>query len=41
LSATFGYTQGRAPRDLKFRAALDRELDRVREFLEIAEETVS
>ena len=41
LSATFGYTQGKAPRDLTFRAALDRELGRVREFLEIAEETGS
>jgi uncharacterized protein len=37
LSAAFGYTAGNAPRDLSFRAALDRELGRVREFLEIAE----
>ena len=40
LSTAFGYTKGKAPRDLKFRAALDRELDRVREFLEIAREPV-
>jgi uncharacterized protein YcaQ len=36
LSAAFGYTDGKAPRDSRFRAALDRELGRVREFLEIA-----
>jgi uncharacterized protein YcaQ len=36
LSAAFGYTAGKAPRDPRFRAALDRELDRVREFLDIA-----
>ncbi|HTD75126.1 MAG TPA: crosslink repair DNA glycosylase YcaQ family protein [Steroidobacteraceae bacterium] len=40
LSAAFGYTAGKAPRDPSFRAALDRELDRVREFLEIAREPV-
>jgi hypothetical protein len=33
LGAAFGYTAGAAPRDLRFRAALERELDRVREFL--------
>jgi len=38
LSAAFGYTKGKAPRDPRFRAALDRELDRVRAFLEIAQE---
>jgi uncharacterized protein YcaQ len=36
LTAAFGYTKGKAPRDSRFRAALDRELGRVREFLEIS-----
>jgi uncharacterized protein YcaQ len=34
LRAAFGYTKGKAPRDFAFRAALDREMDRVRAFLE-------
>jgi hypothetical protein len=33
LSAAFGYTEGAAPRNPGFRAALERELDRVRKFL--------
>jgi uncharacterized protein YcaQ len=33
LSADFGYTDGKAPRNPGFRAALDAELDRVRTFL--------
>ena len=33
LSADFGYTGGKAPRNSGFRAALDAELDRVRAFL--------
>jgi len=33
LSADFGYTDGKAPRSLTFRAALDAELDRLRAFL--------
>jgi uncharacterized protein len=33
LSADFGYTDGKAPRDSRFRAALDAELERVRAFL--------
>ena len=36
LNAAFGYTKGKPPRDLSFRAGLERELDRVQEFLEIA-----
>jgi uncharacterized protein YcaQ len=33
LSAEFGYADGKAPRDLKFRAGLEAELERVRTFL--------
>jgi uncharacterized protein len=33
LNAAFGYTDGRAPRNLKFRAGLDHELNRLRTFL--------
>jgi uncharacterized protein YcaQ len=33
LGAEFGYTDGKAPRDLRFGAALDAELERVRMFL--------
>ncbi|HEY2677986.1 MAG TPA: crosslink repair DNA glycosylase YcaQ family protein [Steroidobacteraceae bacterium] len=33
LNATFGYVSGRPPRDPKFRAGLDAELDRLRAFL--------
>jgi len=33
LNAAFGYTDGRAPRNLKFRAGLDHELNRLRVFL--------
>ncbi|MEO7206331.1 MAG: crosslink repair DNA glycosylase YcaQ family protein [Steroidobacteraceae bacterium] len=33
LNADFGYTDGKAPRDLAFRAALEAELERVRSFL--------
>jgi uncharacterized protein YcaQ len=33
LNAAFGYTDGRAPRNLKFREGLDHELTRVRAFL--------
>jgi len=33
LNAEFGYTDGKAPRDLRFHAALEAELERVRAFL--------
>jgi uncharacterized protein len=33
LGAEFGYTDGKAPRNLRFRAALEAELERVRTFL--------
>jgi uncharacterized protein YcaQ len=33
LSAEFGYTHGKAPRSLRFRAALEAELERIRAFL--------
>jgi uncharacterized protein len=36
LIAAFGYTDGKAPRSLSFRQALDAELDRVRTFLKMA-----
>ncbi|WP_101927565.1 MULTISPECIES: DNA glycosylase AlkZ-like family protein [Luteimonas] len=36
LAATFGYVDGQAPRDAAFRAALDDELARMREFLGLA-----
>jgi uncharacterized protein len=37
LTAEFGYVGGEAPRDLKFRAALEAELERVRAFLRAPE----
>jgi uncharacterized protein len=33
LSAEFGYTDGKAPRSLRFRAALEAEMERIRAFL--------
>jgi len=33
LRAAFGYSSGRAPRDATFRAGLEAELERMRDFL--------
>jgi uncharacterized protein len=35
LTASFGYTEGRAPRDAGFRASLETELERMRSFLNL------
>jgi uncharacterized protein len=37
LRSTFGYARGRAPRDAAFRASLEAELERMREFLGLAQ----
>ncbi len=37
LEASFGYVEGRPPRDRRFRDALDEELERMRRFLGVAE----
>jgi uncharacterized protein YcaQ len=41
LNAAFGYTDGRAPRNLKFRAGLDHELSRLRAFLKTTTDEAS